>query len=80
MSSELITPVRTPIDPFSYAYMTGVGEAHEVRLARAIYAKWATMPAVIDDTDLIVGRMAGSSIGGFSFGGGITCDASYAEE
>ena len=79
MSSELTTE-KTPIDLFSYTYMNSVGESHEVRLARAIYARWAAMPAVIDDTDLIVGRMAGHSIGGFSFGGGITCDTGYADE
>jgi len=79
MSSELTTE-KTPIDLFSYTYMNSVGESHEVRLARAIYARWAAMPAMIDDTDLIVGRMAGHSIGGFSFGGGITCDTGYADE
>ncbi|MBM3242557.1 hypothetical protein FJZ31_40370 [Candidatus Poribacteria bacterium] len=78
MSSELIT--KSPIDPFSYVYMNSVGESHEIRLARAIYTRWATMPAVIENTDLIVGRMAGRSIGGFSFGGGITCNTGYAEE
>ncbi len=69
-----------PLDPFSYAYMNGVGESHLVRLARAIYARWTIMPAIIAEYDLIVGRMAGRSIGGFSFGGGISCDAGYAEE
>ncbi|MFQ6041292.1 MAG: pyruvate formate lyase family protein [Candidatus Poribacteria bacterium] len=79
MSSELTK--KSPIDPFSYAYMNSVGEAHEVRLARAIYAHWSTMPAVIDDNDLIVGRMTGGrSIGGFNFGGGVTCDTDYAEQ
>jgi len=69
-----------PLDPFSHAYMSSVGESHFVRLARAIYAGWATMPAIIAEDDLIVGRMAGRSIGGFSFGSGISCDTGYAEE
>ncbi len=70
---------KPPIDPFSYAYMHSVGESHFVRLARAIYARWITMPAIIAEDDLIVGRMVGNSIGGFSFGGGVSCDTGYAE-
>ncbi|HIE28392.1 TPA: glycyl radical protein [Candidatus Poribacteria bacterium] len=81
MSNELMATDKLLIDPFSYAYMNSVGEAHEVRLARAIYAQWSTTPAVIDDTDLIVGRMTdGHSIAGFNFGGGVTCNTGYAEQ
>ena len=68
-----------PLDPFSSAYINSIGESHFVRLARAIYARWTLMPAIIAEDDLIVGRMSGRSIGGFSFGGGISCDVRYAQ-
>ena len=67
------------VDPFSAGYLSCDSEYHAIRLANAIREYWANMPAVIDPTDRIVGRMRHRGVGGFSFGSGINCNSEFAE-
>ena len=45
------------VDPFSTGYLSCDSDYHTVRLANALRAYWASMPAVIEPGDRIVGRM-----------------------
>ena len=67
------------VDPFSAGYLGCDSEHHPIRLAHALHDLWASMPVTIEPSDLLVGRTRGQGIGGFSFGGGIQCNAEEAE-
>jgi len=68
------------VDPFSAGYLSCDSEHHTVRLAHAMRAHWASMPAIIKSDDRIVGRERSYGVGEFGFGSGITCDAKFAED
>ncbi|MFC1717549.1 pyruvate formate lyase family protein [Candidatus Poribacteria bacterium] len=68
------------VDPFSAGYLSCDSEYHTIRLAHALRAYWANMPAVIEPDDRIVGRTRSRGVGGFGFGSGITCNAGTAED
>jgi pyruvate formate-lyase/glycerol dehydratase family glycyl radical enzyme len=68
------------VDPFSSGYLSCSSAYHTVRLAHALRAYWADMPAVIEPDDRLVGRIEPRGVGGFSFGSGITCNSGVAEE
>ena len=67
-------------DPFSTGYLSCDSAYHTVRLAHALCAYWANMPAVIEPGDRLVGRIRPRGVGGFSFGSGIICRAEAAKE
>jgi len=68
------------MDPFSVGYLSCESQHHTIRLACAMRDYWAKMPAIINQDDLLVGRMGARGIGSFSYGSGIFCDARLAEK
>ncbi|MBD3182145.1 hypothetical protein GF312_07630 [Candidatus Poribacteria bacterium] len=68
------------ICPFSWGYLSCESKYHTVRLANALRWYWASMPAIIESDDKIVGRIKSGGIAGFAFSSGIFYSGDKAEE